>query len=107
MVKTGHAVSFTALARTAGVSTDFLYRHPEIRSMVERHRAKRGQVPRTRQGDTAPLSSTSAAVRALSARLSQKQQAHREENTRLRKALEVAHGENLELRRRLAMSDAG
>src|SRR5689334_16672808 len=30
MVKTGQAVSFTALARTAGVSTDFLYRHPDL-----------------------------------------------------------------------------
>ncbi|MFG2986992.1 DUF6262 family protein [Streptomyces sp. NPDC048258] len=106
MVKTGQAVSFTALARTAGVSTDFLYRHPELRSLIERNRVKHGQVPRTRHADTEPLPSTSAAVRALSTRLSQLQQAHREEITRLRKALEAAHGENLELRRRLAIFDA-
>ncbi|MFG2385260.1 hypothetical protein [Streptomyces avermitilis] len=74
--------------------------------MIERHRAKHGQVPGVRQADTEVLSSTSAAVRALSTRLSQQQQAHREEVTQLRKALEVAHGENLELRRRLAVFDA-
>ncbi|MFE4599491.1 hypothetical protein ACFRKE_01375 [Kitasatospora indigofera] len=103
------AVAFLAAARVAvflpgvaGVSTDFLYRHPEIRSLIERHRAKGGRVPGVRQADAEAPSSTSAAVRALSARLSQQQRAHREEIARLRKALEVAHGENLELRRRLA-----
>lgn len=101
MVRAGQPVSFTAVAQVAGVSTDFLYRHPEIRSLVERHRAKGGQVPGVRRADAEAPSSTSAAVRALSARLSQQQQAHREEIARLRKALEVAHGENLELRRRL------
>ncbi|MGW1622470.1 DUF6262 family protein [Streptomyces sp. NPDC002172] len=102
IVKTGQAVSFTSIAREAGVSTDFLYRHPQLRSMIERHRAKHGQVPDVRQADTEAPSSTSAAVRALSARLSQQQRVHRQEITRLRKALEAAHGENLELRRRLA-----
>ncbi|GGV49543.1 hypothetical protein GCM10010495_79180 [Kitasatospora herbaricolor] len=102
IVGAGQPVSFTAVARVAGVSTDFLYRHPEIRSLIERHRAKGGRVPGVRQADAEAPSSTSAAVRALSARLSQQQRAHREEIARLRKALEAAHGENLELRRRLA-----
>lgn len=92
IVRTGQAVSFTAVAREAGVSTDFLYKHPQLRSMIERHRAKHGQVPGVRQADTEVLS--------------QQQQAHREEVTQLRKALEVAHGENLGLRRRLAVFDA-
>ncbi|MDH6222953.1 DUF6262 family protein [Streptomyces pseudovenezuelae] len=95
MVKAGQPVSFTAVAQVAGVSTDFLYRHPDIRSLVERHPAKGGQLSGMRQADTEAPSSTSAAVRALSARLSQQQQAHREEIARLRKALEVAHGDNL------------
>lgn len=106
IVKTGEAVSFTTVAREAGVSTDFLYRHPQLRSMIERHRAKHSQVPGVRRADTEAPSSTSAAVRALSARLSQQQQAHREKITQLWKALEIAHGENLELRRRLAVFDA-
>lgn len=88
------------------MSTDFLYRHHQIRSVIERCRSKHGQVSGARRADTEAPSSTSAAVCALSARLSQQQQANREEITRLRKALEVAHGENLELRRRLARYDA-
>ncbi|MFJ2828439.1 DUF6262 family protein [Streptomyces sp. NPDC087263] len=74
MVRTGQAISFTAVAREAGVSTDFLYRHPQLRSMIEPHRAKHGQIPAVRQADTEAPSSTSAAVRALSARLSEQQQ---------------------------------
>ncbi|MFD9007363.1 DUF6262 family protein [Streptomyces sp. NPDC059582] len=73
IVKTGRAVSFTAVAREAGVSADFLYRHSQLRSMIERHRSKHGQVPGVRQADTGAPSSTTAAVLALSARLSQQQ----------------------------------
>ncbi|GAA0421605.1 DUF6262 family protein [Streptomyces luteireticuli] len=101
LVKGGKPVSFTALARKAGVSTDFLYRSPELRSRIERHRAKAGSAP-AGPADPPGDSSTSAAVRALSARLTRQQEAHRDEVARLRKALEVAQGENLELRRRIA-----
>ncbi|KOT35747.1 hypothetical protein ADK41_23650 [Streptomyces caelestis] len=101
LVKAGKPVSFTAVARQAGVSTDFLYRSPELRTRIERHRAKGGPVPAA-PADPTGDSSTSAAVRALSARLARQQQTHREEVARLRKALEVAQGENLALRRRLA-----
>jgi hypothetical protein len=105
LAKAGKPVSFTAVARQARVSTDFLYRSPELRSRIERHRAK------DRSASAAPTdppggSSASAAVRALSARLRRQQEAHREEVTRLRKALEVAQGENLGLRRRLARYEA-
>ncbi|AXL88384.1 transposase [Streptomyces sp. CB09001] len=101
LARAGKPISFTAVARQAGVSTDFLYRSPELRTQIERHRAKTGPVP---AGPANPPgdSSTSAAVRALSARLTRQQEAHRAEVTRLRKALEAAQGENLELRRRLA-----
>ncbi|MEU9379430.1 DUF6262 family protein [Streptomyces sp. NPDC048255] len=105
LVTTGKSISFTAVAREAAVSTDFLYRHQELRVAIERHRAKRGQAPVTAP-DAGEPSSTSAAVRALSARLSQQQQTHRNEVAQLRKALEVAQGENLELRRRLAQFTA-
>lgn len=70
MAKAGQAVSVPAVAHVAGVNTDFLYRHRELRSVIERHRAKRGQVPGARRADAEAASSTSAAVRALSARLS-------------------------------------
>ncbi|MDH6710644.1 Arc/MetJ-type ribon-helix-helix transcriptional regulator [Kitasatospora sp. MAA19] len=101
LTKAGEPVAFTAVARKAAVSTDFLYKHPELLLLIERHRTKGGHIPGTRPVEAKPPSA-SAAVRALSARLSQRQQAHREEIARLRKALQIAQGENLELRRRLA-----
>ncbi|MFG1878580.1 DUF6262 family protein [Sphaerisporangium sp. NPDC049003] len=101
MTQSGESISFASLARKAGVSTDFLYRHHELRPLIERHRAKAGPAP-SRPLPLDETSSTSAAVRALSARLSQQQRIHREEVALLRKSLEIAQGENLELRRRLA-----
>ncbi|MFE7747534.1 DUF6262 family protein [Streptomyces sp. NPDC057428] len=105
LAKAGKPISFTAVARQAGVSTDFLYRSPDLRSRIERHRTKAGMAP-SAAVDLAGDSSTSAAVRALSARLTRQQQVHHEEVTRLRRTLEAAHGENLDLRRRLARYEA-
>jgi Family of unknown function (DUF6262) len=101
MTQSGEPVSFASLARKAGVSTDFLYKHHELRPLIERHRANTGPAP-NRRLPSEEISSTSAAVRALSARLSQQQRNNREEVAMLRKSLEIAQGENLELRRRLA-----
>lgn len=100
MTRAREAISFTAVARKARVSTDFLYGHSELRAQVERHRTKHG--PARHTGPELDTTSTSAAVRALSTRLAQQRQAHRDEIISLRKALEVAQGENLVLRRRLA-----
>ncbi|MEV3986247.1 DUF6262 family protein [Nonomuraea sp. NPDC049758] len=105
LAKAGKSISFTAVARRAGVSTDFLYRSPELRTRIERHRAKAGPTP-TRSAGSSDGRSTSAAVRALSARLTRQQQEHRAAVESLRKALQVAQGENLELRRRLARYEA-
>ncbi|WP_436739828.1 DUF6262 family protein [Streptomyces sp. BBFR102] len=105
LAKAAEPVSFTAVARKAAVSTAFLYKHPELRTLIERHRTKSGPVPDVRSPEVG-TSSTSAAVRALSARLAQEQRAHHQEVTQLRKALEVAQGENLTLRRRLARYEA-
>ncbi|MFF7239281.1 DUF6262 family protein [Streptomyces collinus] len=102
LAKAREPISFAAVARTAAVSTDFLYKHRELRFLIERHREKSGAGVGARHDPQPAESSTSAAVRALSARLSQQQREHREEIARLRKALEVAHGENLALRRKLA-----
>jgi hypothetical protein len=101
LVKAGKPISFTAVAHRAGVSTDFLYRSPQLRTRIEKHRTKIGAAPPD-AADPPNDASTSAVVRALSARLKRQQEAHREEAARLRKALEVAQGENLDLRRRLA-----
>ncbi|MDG5485498.1 DUF6262 family protein [Mycolicibacterium gadium] len=97
----GAPINFVRVAREAGVSTDFLYRQPQLRRRIEQLRTSsfiRNQ-PETSVED---LSSTSAAVRALSAQIKELRRSHRAEVTRLKQALAVAQGENLALRRRLA-----
>jgi Family of unknown function (DUF6262) len=90
--KSNAPITFTGLAAAAGVSRDFIYRHPELRAQVEALRHAR---------DT----STDAAERALIGRLSQQlmelRRQHRRETSELQRALAMAHGELLYLRRRL------
>ncbi|WOQ70958.1 DUF6262 family protein [Microbacterium limosum] len=91
-------INFVAVAERAGVSTDFLYRHTDLRVRIERLR-----VPRPRRGEPVPATTAehmSAAVRQLAQQLKRERAAHREEVTRLERALEAAHGENLQMRRR-------
>lgn len=94
------AITFRGLARTAGVSVDFLYRSP-LRQRIEQLRADQQNQPPTRSPvDTGQPPSQSSVVRALTAQLSQLKQHHRAELMRLETALAAAQGENLELRRR-------
>lgn len=94
-------INFAAVARVADVSTDFLYRHNDLRAQIERHRTKSSHFGQ-RPAEPEPAASTaSSAVRALTRKLEDERSAHRETTAQLRRALEVAQGENLELRRRL------
>ena len=100
MIREGEQVTFRGLAARAGVSLDFLYRNPGIRSRIERHRTTRPgrPVPADDPGGEA----ASSVVRTLTAQLADLKRRHHEETAELRQALEQAHGENLLLRRRLA-----
>ncbi|MEV4575821.1 DUF6262 family protein [Nonomuraea jabiensis] len=69
-------VGFTAVAKAAGVSTDFLYRHPELRAQIERQRAKSRSIPRP-PADDEPVASSSAAVRLLARKLEEERGARR------------------------------
>jgi hypothetical protein len=94
-------VTFAAVARRAGVSTDFLYGHPGLRSKITSMRSSTIRVAEPRpEADAAD--STSAAVRALSGRLKELSSRHRADVSALEQALAAAHGENLLRRRRLA-----
>lgn len=96
----GRPISFAAVAREADVSTDFLYRNPELRSLISDLRGR----PRRPQALEPPsAASTSSAVRALSAQLKDMRTRHSSEVQQLRQALATAQAENLELRRRLAV----
>jgi hypothetical protein len=98
----GGAISFASVAREAQVSTDFLYRQPQLRQRIQQMRT-----PNVRRVDAAGTDNgtppeASAPVRALSAQLKELRRRHRDEITALQQALAVAQGENLALRRRLA-----
>ena len=95
-------VTFRGLAKTAGVSVDFLYRST-LRPRIEQLRT---------EPDSAPASATlhrsheraatqSNVVRALTAQIADLKRRHRAETEQLQAALAAAHGENLELRRQL------
>lgn len=98
LVRDRKPITFRGLAKTAGVSIDFLYRSP-LRSQVEELRAAR-QPALTANNP----GGENQVARALAAQLRELKRRHREELTQLRHALAVAQGENLELRRRLGRS---
>ena len=45
LIKTGAQINFRAVSSAAGVSVDFLYRHPELRARIEHLRARQQQTP--------------------------------------------------------------
>jgi hypothetical protein len=100
LIRAGQPITFRGLAQTAGVSLDFLYRNPQIRTRVEQLRS---QQQRTRP--PAPpehiADHPSSVIRTLTTQLAELRRRHRDEVNTLKRALETAHGENLELRRRL------
>lgn len=101
----GEPVSFRGLAKTAGVSVDFLYRSP-LRARIEKLRAERESAPPApRVIEVGEAATQSNVVRALSAQISELKQRHRVETERLQAALATAQGENLELRRQLGRRD--
>jgi Family of unknown function (DUF6262) len=95
-------ITFTRLAATAGVSTDFIYRHPGLRAQVEALRRMRNGPGAATNRDTDTDAAESTVVRRLSHELVDLRRKHHEEVTRLEKALAAAHGELLQLRRCLA-----
>jgi hypothetical protein len=97
----GAAISFASVAREADVSTDFLYRQPQLRQRIQQLRTTNGRHADTPTVDSTPPTA-SAPVRALSAQLKELRRRHREEVNALKQALAVAQGENLALRRKLA-----
>jgi Family of unknown function (DUF6262) len=103
IIASGAPVTFRGLAKTAGVSIDFLYRSP-LRARVEQVRADQQRQPPVRAQRASALTappSQSNVVRALTAQLAELKRHHRAELARLEAALAAAQGENLELRRQL------
>ena len=101
---TGRPLTFVSVARTAGVSTSFLYEHPELRREVDEHRT------RTAGHQHAPTAS-SATVESLRTKLQVALQRNRElteEVAVLRAENEVLRSRVLELNhRRTSSSQTG
>jgi hypothetical protein len=95
--KAQQPVTVAAIARAAGVSTDFIYRHPGLRPQVE---ALRQAQPAPQAPDAASAEST--LIRRLTQQLADERRKHREDTAGLRAAIETAHGELLTLRRQLS-----
>jgi acyl transferase domain-containing protein len=101
LIASREPITFRGLAKTAGVSIDFLCRSP-LRARVEQLRADQQHTPPVRQAREADQPpSQSNVVRALTAQIAELKQRHRAETEHLQAALAAAHGENLELRRQL------
>jgi hypothetical protein len=99
MIRRQLPITFRGLAHTAGVSLDFLYRHPDLRRRVEQLRAQQDHAKRPTP--VAAPDEPSNVVRALTAQISELKRQHRAEIDVLNQALQTAHGENLTLRRQL------
>ena len=100
--KDGTPITVKGLAAAAGVSTDFIYRHPDLRNQVEALRqARRAGAPAATSTVPDVDAASSTLVRRLSQELADSRRKHREEVAELRHALAVAHGELLILRRQL------
>lgn len=93
-------VSVTSIARAAGVSTDFIYRHPTLRPQVEDlRRARRNATSTDAVHEPDAQAAASTLVRRLTQQLATERRKHREEVAQLQAALAVAHGELLAMRR--------
>ncbi len=101
LISAGDPITFRGLAKTAGVSVDFLYRSA-LRARIESRRAEQHSAPpEPRSVEVSATTTQSNVVRALTAQLTELKQRHRAEVTRLETALAAAQGENLQLRRQL------
>ncbi|MFZ2177139.1 MAG: DUF6262 family protein [Rhodococcus sp. (in: high G+C Gram-positive bacteria)] len=74
----GEKITFRALAQTAGVSLDFLYRNAEIRQRVEQLRQQQHRTPPA-PPERADPDQRSSVVRTLTAQLAELKRRHREE----------------------------
>ncbi len=108
LTRSGQQITFRGVAKAAGVSLEFLYNHPQLRSRIEHLRAQQQTTAApARPADPSAASQASSVIRTLTAELTASKARHRAEVEQLRQALAAAHGENLLLRRRLGHPDQG
>lgn len=97
LVKKNEPIDFRNVARTAGVSINFLYTNPPLRGRIESLRAQQREA--THPTPDPPEGDATAIVRVLTAKLKDERRRHREEVTALRAELAATHGALLQQRR--------
>ncbi|MDA8269474.1 MAG: DUF6262 family protein [Actinomycetota bacterium] len=97
LIKTNAEINFRAVANAGGVSTDFLYRHAELRARIEHLRSRQSVKPLPASDTSEAVGATTNVVAALTAKLRQACS----ETADLKAQLAVAHGQLLILRRQL------
>lgn len=97
LIKAGEEINFRAVSSAAGVSVDFLYRHPELRARIEHLRSRQQTSPSPAPAIPATDPDDRGVVVVLTARLREA----RGEVAELKAQLAAAHGELLALRRQL------
>ena len=104
LVKNHQEISFRAVARASGVSLDFLYASPDLRSRIESLRAQRAsKAPAPTQGqaqaETGIARTETGIVDVLTTRLREERAARLAAVRDLEERLAASHGELLRLRR--------
>ena len=93
---TGQPITFVSVSRTAGVSTSFLYQHPDLRREVGEHRTSTA-------GRTSTPTASSATVESLRTKLAVAVQRNRD----LTEEIAVLRTENEALRSQLLEQRSG
>lgn len=99
LVKNQQEISFRAVARTGGISLDFLYASTDLRSRIESLRAR--QVCKTPVSADIADRQEASIVDSLTARLRQERTARLVAVRELEAKLAASHGELLRMRRLL------
>ncbi len=99
LVKNQQEISFRAVARTGGVSLDFLYANDDLRGRIETLRARQAASPPAVPAEPSPSHADAGVVDALTARLRAERAARLAAVRDLEDKLAAAHGELLRLRR--------
>jgi hypothetical protein len=99
LVKDQQEISFRAVARTGGISLDFLYANADLRGRIEALRARQAAKAPAAPSGPSPSQANAGVVDALTAKLRQERAARLAAVRDLEDKLAATHGEILRLRR--------
>jgi hypothetical protein len=99
LVKNTQEINFRSVARTGGISLDFLYANPGLRRRIESLRSQQAAQVSPRSTGPGSHDPAGSVVQVLTAKLREERTARRAAEQNLEQRLAAAHGELLRLRR--------